>query len=129
MDRAGPYGFTALMDACFFGREESAIALCDAGADLSLVNSFGRTAAELAQNRSHFGCARALARPRAPLPWSRERHDDSTKPRREQAAALVRAGAILSLATANRVAFRDAWNEYMKEAYLPEEVKPLSRVV
>ena len=64
---------------------------------------------------------------RVPVPWSREGHAGFPKPRREQAVALVRAGATLCLATHNPSAFRDAWNEYMMETYLPAEIPPLSR--
>ena len=42
--------------------------------------------------------------------------------------ALVRAGAVLCLATSNPGAFRNAWNEFMRETFLPAEIPPLSRV-
>ena len=67
--------------------------------------------------------------PRSPALQSREGHADFPKPRREQAVALVRAGATLCLATSNPSAFRNAWNEFMMETYLPAEIQPMSRVV
>ena len=70
-----------------------------------------------------------LEQPRVPVPWSREGHAGFPKPRREQAVALVRAGAVLCLATSNPGAFRNAWNEFMRETFLPAEIPPLSRVV
>ena len=115
-------------------------ALLDANADPSLVSQGGRTAAQIAQSLNHPGCVAALSRPRAPLPWSRERHADFPKPRREQAAALVRAGAILCRkASPGKTpedppgelsgAFRNGWNEFMRETYLPAEIQPMSRAV
>ena len=112
--------------------------LLDANADPSLVDKWGRTAAQIAQGRP--GCVAALSRPRAPLPWSRERHADFPKPRREQAAALVRAGAFLCRkASPGKTpedppgelsgAFRNAWNEFMRDTYLPAEIQPMSRAV
>ena len=68
-------------------------------------------------------------KPRVPVPWSREGHADFPKPRREQAAALVRAGASLCLATSNPSAFRNAWNEFMMETYLPAEIQPMAAQV
>jgi hypothetical protein len=41
----------------------------------------------------------------------------------------VRAGATLCLATSNPSAFRNAWNEFMMETYLPAEIQPMSRFV
>ena len=64
-----------------------------------------------------------------PVPWSREGHAGFPKPRREQAVALVRAGATLCLATHNPSSFRTAWNEYVMETYLPGETAPLARGV
>ena len=41
----------------------------------------------------------------------------------------MRTGASLCLATSNPSAFRNAWNEFMMETYLPAEIQPMSRVV
>ena len=70
-----------------------------------------------------------LEQPRVPVPWSREGHAEFPKPRREQAVSLVRTSASLCLATSNPSAFRNAWNEFMMETYLPAEIQPMSRVV
>ena len=64
-----------------------------------------------------------------PVPWSREGHADFPKPRREQTAALVRAGASLCLATSNPSAFHNAWNEFVMETYLPAEIQPMAAQV
>ena len=112
-------------------------ALLDANADPLIVDDDGYTAAHYGRAllpwiTGKHGVKRRkalLEHPRVPVPWSREGHAGFRKPRREQAVALVRAGAVLCLATSNPGAFRNAWNEFMRETFLPAEIPPLSRVV
>ena len=130
-------GESPLFYACSNDDDAIITALLDANADPLIVDSEGFTAA-------HYGRAllpwitgtggvkrrkALLEQPRVPVPWSREGHAGFPKPRREQAVALVRAGAVLCLATSNPGAFRNAWNEFMRETFLPAEIPPLSRVV
>ena len=133
-------GRTSLMYACCYNKVACVFVLLDANANPSLVNKYGWTAARFAQGYNHPGSVAALARPRAPLPWSRARHVDFPQPRREQVATLVRAGAALCLKAAPGKtpedppgelsgAFRDAWNEFMVETYLPGVIQPMSRAV
>jgi hypothetical protein len=130
-------GDSPLFHACSEDHDAIITALLDANADPLIVDDDGFTAA-------HYGRAllpwmtgkhgdkrrkALLEHPRVPVPWSREGHAGFPKPRREQAVALVRAGAVLCLATSNPGAFRNAWNEFMRETFLPAEIPPLSRVV
>ena len=107
-------GDSPLFFACSHDYDAIITALLDANADPLIVDSKGYTAA-------HYGRAllpwitgkdgvkrrkALLEQPRVPVPWSREGHAGFPKPRREQAVALVRAGAVLCLATSNPGAFR-----------------------
>ena len=128
-------GYTPLMVACKKFYDASVTALLDANADPLMTDFRGNTAAHYACGRGFrlpvprtAGAKRIMAlleQPRVPVPWSREGHADFPKPRREQAAALVRAGASLCLATSNPSAFRNAWNEFMMQTYLPAEIQPI----
>ena len=132
-------GYTPLMIACRYHYDAIITALLDANADPLISDCAGNTAA-------HYACGRGsrlpvprtagakrikalLEQPRVPVPWSREGHAEFPKPRREQAVSLVRTSASLCLATSNPSAFRNAWNEFMMETYLPAEIQPMSRVV
>ena len=137
-------GFTALFMACGNEYDQIVTALLDANADplrvgghagLGFGLGFALGFCSAAETQLPFfprvlGAEQRKAlreQRRVPVPWSREGHAGFPKPRREQAVALVRAGATLCLATHNPSAFRDAWNEYVMETYLPGEIPPLSR--
>ena len=96
-------GDSPLFCACSNDYDAIITALLDANADPLIVDDDGYTAA-------HYGRAllpwitgkdgvkrrkSLLEQPRVPVPWSREGHAGFRKPRREQAVALVRAGAVL----------------------------------
>ena len=130
---------TPLMIACKNHYDAIVTALLDANADPQIIDDVGNTLANYACNSDDeqpvpqtAGAKRIMAlleQPRVPVPWSREGHADFPKPRREQAVSLVRTGASLCLATSNPSAFRNAWNEFMMETYLPAEIQPMSRGV
>ena len=130
-------GDSPLFLACSEDHDAIITALLDANADPLIVDDDGYTAAHYGRAllpwiTGKHGVKRRkalLEHPRVPVPWSREGHAGFPKPRREQAVALVRAGAVLCLATSNPGAFRNAWNEFMRETFLPAEIPPLSRVV
>lgn len=131
---ANSLGATPLFYACSKDNDAIITALLDANADPLIVNNEGNTAAYYGDSLQLFAyrakrMKELLEQPRVPVPWTREGHAGFPKPRREQAMALVRAGAILCLATPNSSAFRNAWKECMMETYLPAEIPPLSRVV
>ena len=133
---ANSLGATPLFYACSKDNDAIITALLDANADPLIVNNEGNTAASYGDGLQlvpRIDRAKRmkslLEQPRVPVPWSREGHASFPKPRREQAMALVRTGAILCLATPNPSAFRNAWKECMMETYLPAEIPPLSRVV
>ena len=130
-------GDSPLFLACSNDYDAIITTLLDANADPLIVDDDGYTAAHYGRAllpwiTGKHGVKRRkalLEQPRVPVPWSREGHAGFPKPRREQAVALVRAGAVLCLATSNPGAFRNAWNEFMRETFLPVEIPPLSRVV
>ena len=137
VDLTSHTGESPLFIACWKDYDAIITALLDANADPLIVSNGGNTAA-------HYGRAllpwitgidgvkrrkALLEQPRVPVPWSRAGHAGFPKPRREQAVALVRTGAILCLATSNPSAFRNVWNEFLMEMRLPAEISPLSRVV
>lgn len=53
--------YTAMHLAAFLGREDVAMMLVSLGGDLTLVDSKGRTAADVARERQHWGCAWTLS--------------------------------------------------------------------
>lgn len=53
--------YTALHLAAFLGREDVAMMLVGLGGDASLVDSKGRTPADVARERQHWGCAWTLS--------------------------------------------------------------------
>ena len=140
VDAFSSRGHTPLMIACKYHYDAIVTALLDANADPLIIDDVGNNLANYACNSDDqqpvpqtAGAKRILAlleQPRVPVPWSREGHADFPKPRREQAVSLVRTGASLCLATSNPSAFRNAWNEFMMETYLPAEIQPkMSRAV
>ena len=147
VDAFSSRGHTPLMIACKYHYDAIVTALLDANADprrlgghaglgfglgsaLGLLGSAAEAQLPFFPRVLPAGRRKALREQRrVPVPWSREGHADFPKPRREQAVALVRAGASLCLATSNPSAFRNAWNEFMMETYLPAEIQPMSRVV
>ena len=139
VDAFSSRGHTPLMIACKYHYDAIVTALLDANADPHIIDDVGNNLANYACNSDDqqpvpqtAGAKRILAlleQPRVPVPWSREGHADFPKPRREQAVALVRAGATLCLATCNPSAFRNAWNEFMMETYLPAEIQPMAAQV
>ena len=139
VDAFSSRGHTSLMIACKYHYDAIVTALLDANADPHIIDDVGNNLANYACNSDDqqpvpqtAGAKRILAlleQPRVPVPWSREGHADFPKPRREQAVSLVRTGASLCLATSNPSAFRNAWNEFMMETYLPAEIQPMSRGV